>query len=87
MKMATDKHLTQYMLLVSGLVLFLGLFIWFAHNDIIQVMISAVSSLLFITWGIVHHVSEERARKSVLIEYILLGIVVFFIVFTVLSIF
>lgn len=87
MKVRTDKHLTQYMLLGSVLVLFLGLFIWFAHNDVIQIIVSAVSSLLFITWGIVHHVNEERARKSVLIEYVLLGVVVFFIVFTVLSIF
>lgn len=85
--MSSEKHLKYYLILFLGLVVVVVPFVWLAHNYVIQTIAAGAASLLFITWGIVHHVNEGRVQKSVIGEYILFGVIVFFIVVTVLSLF
>ena len=82
-----EKHLSHYILLFVGLLLAVIPMILLAHNYALQTMAAGAASLLFAAWGIGHHVSEGRFRWSVVCEYVLYGVVVFFIIFTVLSLF
>lgn len=83
--MSSDKHLLQYTLLFIGLAVVFVPFIWLTHNYFYQSIAAATGSILFITWGLVHHMKEGRLHKSVIGEYIMFGFVVFFIIFTVLN--
>jgi hypothetical protein len=85
--MSPEKHLKYYLFLVVGLLLVAIPFIWLAHNFTMQTIVAGIASLLFISWGIVHHINEGRVQKTVIGEYVLFGVIVFFIIFTVLSFF
>jgi hypothetical protein len=85
--MNSEEHLKHYLFLFLGLVVVSVPFVWLVHNYMIQSVAAGAASLLFITWGIIHHVNEGRFQKSVIGEYILFGVIVFFIVVTVLSLF
>jgi hypothetical protein len=85
--MSSEKHLKYYLFLFIGLVVVAAPFVWLVHNFLFQAIAAGAASLFFITWGIVHHVNEGRVQKSVIGEYILFGVIVFFIVITVLSLF
>jgi hypothetical protein len=85
--MSPEKHLKYYLFLFIGLVIVTVPFVWLAHNFMMQTIVAGASSILFVTWGIVHHINEGRVQKTVIGEYILFGVIAFFIVFTVLSLF
>jgi hypothetical protein len=83
--MPTDKHLIQYLLLALALIAILFPFVWLAHNFVTQTLIAGTASAVFASWGILHHINEGRVQRTVIGEYILFGIVVFFIIFTILN--
>lgn len=83
--MESKKHLNYYIILGVILALLSYPFIWLVHNYTVQSIGAGVSSLLFVTWAIVHHINEGRVRKTVIGEYILLGVVIFLVVFAILT--
>lgn len=83
--MSPEKHLKYYLILFVGLVIVSFPFVWFIHNYMIQSIAAGATSVLFVTWGIVHHVNEGRVQFTVIGEYILFGIIGFFLFASILS--
>ncbi len=72
-----EKHLTHYLILVSGLGILGFLFMLFRFNEVLQIIVGAIGCIFYILWGIFHHALEERVTKLILFEYISFGSLAF----------
>lgn len=76
------KHLSHYTVLLGIiLVSFFGL-ILFSYDKIFQVAISFALALSYITWGLVHHYLNKDLHVETFIEYLVVAILGFVILFT-----
>ena len=71
-----DNHIAQYTVLLSGLFTFVILFALFRYNHALQLVVGILGCMFYVTWGVVHHILEERLTKAVVLEYVLFGILV-----------
>ena len=83
--MNSDKHLTYYIVLFSGLIIFILLFLLFRYNSTVQIIVGALGSCFYIVWGIIHHVLEGRLTRQVALEYVLFGGLAFVLLLTALN--
>lgn len=81
----SEKHLVHYVILIAGLAVFLMFFIFFWYNKETQLMVSALACLYYAGWGMIHHTTEDRLTKIIALEYILMALFVFTILFTALK--
>ncbi|MCX7955788.1 MAG: hypothetical protein N2593_01620 [Patescibacteria group bacterium] len=73
------KHFFDYLLLITAGVFFLiGLNI-FKGERIIEFIILLAFSSFYIIWGIYHHLIKDVFRLKIVIEYILIGFIVLFL--------
>lgn len=79
------EHAIEYLILFIAIFIFILLFFVFRFNKNALVIISAVSSVFYVLWGIIHHVLKDRLTKSIFWEYLLFGFLVFLLLFTVLG--
>ena len=79
------EHTAEYLILFTVILIFLLLFFIFRFDKKVLVVISALGSVFYILWGIIHHVLRDRFTKSILWEYVLFGSLVFLLLYTVLS--
>lgn len=84
MKEKTDTHLVEYSVLLVLMVLLVLLFYYFRYDHTVLIFLSAVASLSYMLWGIIHHALEGRLTKLVAFEYVAFGTLVFLLLFTVL---
>lgn len=80
-----NPHIVEYLILFSGLLLCFVFFILFRFNTTVQIIISFVGSVFYVLWGIIHHAIEERLSKFVVLEYALIGLFVFSLLFVVIG--
>lgn len=81
-----ERHLIEYLIFIAfGLALIVA-FILMRDNRGALIVISGLGSLLYILWGIIHRIRENRLNKEIILEYVLLGSFVFLLLFTALSI-
>ncbi|HSX39228.1 MAG TPA: hypothetical protein VLI92_01420 [Candidatus Saccharimonadales bacterium] len=80
-----EKHLTHYLILLLGLVVFIYLFVLFKYETRWQLVIAAFASGFYALWGIIHHAVEKRLDKWIALEYLLIAGFVFLVVYTALS--
>jgi hypothetical protein len=79
------EHIIEYMVLVVALVGFICLLVLFRFNKSALLGVSGLGSVFYILWGIIHHALRGRLTRSIAYEYILFGVLVFLLLFTVLS--
>jgi len=79
------EHLTEYIILFIALFIFLVLFIVFRFDRSAQTIISGAGSIFYILWGIIHHAIRERISRTIVWEYVLFGLLIFLLFYTVLS--
>lgn len=67
------RHLIYYISLLA--ILFLGVFFAFqvSYDKQIQVIIVMITALLYILFGLLHHLINHDLNKKIVIEYILMG--------------
>ena len=80
-----EKHVLHYLVLIVGLVVTALVFFMFRYNTSLQSSIAGAGSLFYILWGIIHHALEKRLNKLVILEYFLLGSLVFILVYLALN--
>ncbi len=78
-----EKHLFDYLFLLIGLVVLFLLFYFFRYNPTARILIGLGSVVFYMLWGVVHHAVEGRFKKGILLEYFLVGLFVFVLLFIV----
>lgn len=71
------KHLFHYMLLLLVFAAGLFGFGYFRFRPQMQLVVVGLTVLGYIAWGMVHHHFEDRLRREVVGEYLLIGLLVF----------
>jgi len=80
-----EKHIVHYLILFIGLLFFGFGFLYFKHNKETEFFITASASVFYVLWGIIHHAVENRLTRFIALEYFLFGSLIFFLLFTVIS--
>jgi len=79
------KHVTHYLVLFIGLLVFVFLFSVYSHNKNAKALIGFSFSVFYILWGIIHHALDGRLSKLIILEYVLVGLFVFCLFFVALG--
>lgn len=85
MKDKSDTHLVEYAVLGTLAVIISLLFYYFRYNHGVLIFLSGVASFAYILWGVIHHALEGRLTKFIAAEYIVFGVLVFLLMYTVLN--
>ncbi len=79
LKKEIKKHYFDYLLLITAGVFFLiGLNV-FKGEKFIEFIILLAFSSFYIIWGIYHHLIKDMFRLKIVVEYILIGFIVLFL--------
>lgn len=81
-----ENHLKPYLILILGILTFVFLIIYFKYYNDVQIILAGGLSAFYCLWGIIHHAVEGRLSRLVFLEYILVGLLVFLLLFTALTI-
>ena len=79
------ENLIEYLVLFVAVIVFLVLFILFRFDKTSLLAISSLGSIFYIGWGIIHHMLRGRLTRLITMEYLLFGLLVFLLLFTVLN--
>ena len=79
------RHLIHYLVLISGMFIYLLLMFRFQHMPILQTILAGIGSVFYMLWGIIHHHLEGRLNQLVALEYILFGSFIFLLLLGVLN--
>jgi len=79
------RHYIEYVLFFGVLVLFIVSFVVFNQNRNLLKLVSALVSLTYALWGIIHSALEGRFTPAIVIEYVLFGSLAFLLLFIALS--
>lgn len=75
-----SRHLFDYLLLISaGLFMILALQAFRGERALAFIIILAFAAF-YIVWGVYHHVITRSARLKTVIEYILIGFTILFLI-------
>lgn len=80
------EHFVEYVALLIGMAVFVVLLVIYRFDKDALLIISGVGSAFYVAWGILHYVLRKRLTRTIVYEYVLFGILVFLLLFTVLSI-
>ncbi len=73
------KHLFDYLLLVTAGVFFLVALDIFKGERLMEFIILVSFTALYILWGMYHHIIEDTLHLKTVIEYILIGFTIIFL--------
>lgn len=73
------KHLFDYLLLFTSGIFFLIALNVFKGERLMQFIILFAFTSLYILWGIYHHIIDDTLHLKTVIEYILIGFTVIFL--------
>ena len=59
-------------------------FYYLRYNPRYQVEVLLITSLAYVAWGIIHHISENDIHLKVILEYLLIALLVNFVVLSLL---
>ena len=79
------EHFIEYLVLFVAAIVFVILFALLRFNKNALMVLSGFGSLFYILWGIIHHAIRGRLNRMIAYEYILFGLLIFLLLFTVLS--
>lgn len=73
------KHYLDYLILIiAGIIFIIGLN-FFKGEKWIQFIIILAFSSFYIIWGTYHHLTKTGIRLKIMIEYILIGFIILFL--------
>lgn len=73
------KHLFDYLMLFTGGVAFLIALNVFKGEKLITFIILMAYASIYIIWGIYHHIIDDSIRLKTVLEYILIGFTIIFL--------
>jgi hypothetical protein len=79
------EHIIEYAVLTVGMISFLFLLTTYRFDKGALLIISLLGSVFYIFWGILHHLLRKKLTRMIVYEYVLFGILVFLLLFTVLN--
>ena len=79
------ENRVEYFILFVAILVFMFLVYRFRFNKEMLILLSGVGSALYVIWGVVHHLIRGKLTTNIAYEYILFGLLVFLLFFTVLS--
>ena len=68
------RSLLDYLLLTILVSVAIVLTLYFNGNKPFQQVIVIGLSILYIAWGILHHLKEKTLRRQIILEYVLFGL-------------
>lgn len=74
-----NQHLFQYLVLLTAGLLFLTFTFAFKGYPFLQFVILCGFTSFYIIWGIYHHAKNQSIRLNIVIEYILIGFAILFL--------
>ncbi len=77
-----SKHLSHYMALFGILIAGFAGLILFSYDRKFQVAVAAALSASYIAWGITHHYLHKDLHIETFIEYLVIAILGFVIIFS-----
>lgn len=80
-----SKYGLQYLVLITGYIALLILISLLRGYRTAQYTVLIIGILFYITWGIIHHSSEKTLKIDTVIEYILIGGVILFLLLMLIS--
>jgi hypothetical protein len=52
----------------------LWLLFWFGSNQVLKLSIVVVMSMIYVTWGVVHHKQHNDLHPKIVLEYIVVAL-------------
>ena len=80
-----DRYTLHFFILFLGVFAASVFFYLFKYNLFAQTIIAFSGCMFYIMWGIMHHAVRDRLTKLVAIEYVLVGSLIFLLLFISLS--
>jgi uncharacterized membrane protein SirB2 len=81
-----NKHLFDYLILLTGGVLFLLILKVFQGNRTYSFVASLAFCVLYIVWGMYHHYKLRSLHLKNIVEYILIGFTFLFLLKVILAV-
>lgn len=78
--MNEEKELLHLSVLFAGIVLAASLFIYFQGSVVAQLITTSLGCAYYVAWGIVHHTAKDRLNRLIVLEYMLIGSLIFLLV-------
>lgn len=78
-------HILHFIVLILILSAGVGMFFSARGNTALQLSIGVVTSLGYVSWGIIHHVIQGDFHRKVVIEYVFIGGIAITLLFIVLG--
>ncbi len=79
LKKELKKNLFDYLLLITGGILFLISLNLFKGERLLEFIILFIFISFYIMWGIYHHIIENSLHLKTVVEYILIGFTIMFL--------
>jgi len=68
------RSLLDYLLLTALVSIAIILTLYFNGNKLFQQVVVIGLSILYIVWGILHHLKEKTLQTQIILEYVLFGL-------------
>lgn len=68
------RNLLDYLLLTALVSIAIILTLYFNGNKLFQQVVVIGLSILYIVWGILHHLKEKTLQTQIILEYVLFGL-------------
>ncbi|HCC09067.1 TPA: hypothetical protein DEP81_03755 [Candidatus Woesebacteria bacterium] len=76
------KHLSHYMVLFGILLAGFAGLILFSYDKAFQIAVASALVLSYVSWGVAHHYLDHDLRLETVIEYLVVAILGFVIIFS-----
>ncbi len=80
------KSVFEYSLLIFLVITYVFLFWYFRYDTRMMISLAAFGSVFYLTWGLLYQKRVDRLNFSIILEYILLGLLAFLLVFTAITV-
>lgn len=68
-------HIIHFIILLAILGIGVAMFFYESGNQLTQLAVGIVSSIAYVTWGIIHHTLQQDLHRKVVVEYVLIGVI------------
>lgn len=85
MEKKLSLHYLQYLVFATAGVFVLVLLNIMRGNRLEQFLIIMLFTVFYVFWGIAHHITDKTLRPKIVLEYILIGAIVLFMLQVLLS--
>ena len=77
-----DRFVLDIFILLVGAVTTTFFLFFFRYNSTAQLITSLLGCIYYVVWGIMHHAARDRLSALIVLEYILVGGLIFFLLAT-----